>query len=149
MALRLLNRTDERRVLMKAHEIMTRPVVAVSEATTVRDAAIQMIIGGFSGLPVAERDGTLLGVITEFDVIRAIRRGRSPEKVTVEEVMSDEVISVDVDESTDKVITLMDTAHILRVPVTEDGKLVGIIARPDILRAYIDPNFLEFGGTDM
>jgi len=134
---------------MKAREIMTRPVVAVSEATTVRDAAIQMIIGGFSGLPVAERDGTLLGVITEFDVIRAIRHGRSPEKLTVSESMSDEVISVDVNESTDKVMTLMDTAHILRVPVTEAGKLVGVISRPDILRAYVNPNFMEFGGTDI
>jgi len=134
---------------MKAHEIMTRPVVAAGKTTTVRDAAIQMFLGGFSGMPVAERDGTLLGVVTEFDVIRAIRRGRSPEKTTVEEIMSDEVISVDVDDSTDKVMTLMDTAHILRVPVTEDGKLVGVIARPDILRAYVQPNFMEFAGTDI
>lgn len=134
---------------MKAREIMTRPVVAAGKATTVRDAAIQMFLGGFSGMPVAERDGTLLGVVTEFDVIRAIRRGRSTEKTTVEEIMSDEVISVDVNDSTDKVMTLMDTAHILRVPVTDDGKLVGVIARPDILRAYVQPNFMEFAGTDI
>ena len=134
---------------MKAREIMTRPVIAASKTTRVRDVAMQMLIGGFSGMPVAEPDGTLLGVITEFDVIRAIRRGRSPEKTTVEEIMSDEVISVDVTASTDKVMTLMDTAHILRVPVTEDGKLVGVISRPDILRAYIDANFMAFGGTDI
>jgi CBS domain-containing protein len=133
---------------MKAREIMMRPVIAANKTTWVRDVAMQMLIGGFSGMPVAEPDGTLLGVITEFDVIRAIRRGRSPEATTVEEIMSDEVISVDVNESTDKVMTLMDTAHILRVPVTDDGKLVGVISRPDILRAYIDPNFTAFGGTD-
>jgi CBS domain-containing protein len=134
---------------MKAREIMTRPVIAANKTTWVRDVAMQMLIGGFSGMPVTEPDGTLLGVITEFDVIRAIRRGRPPEKTTVEEIMTDEVISVDVSASTDKVMTLMDTAHILRVPVTEDGKLVGVISRPDILRAYIDPNFMEFGGTDI
>jgi CBS domain-containing protein len=133
---------------MKAREIMRRPVVYASKTTWVRDVAMQMLIGGFSGMPVAEPDGTLLGVITEFDVIRAIRRGRSPEETTVEDIMSDEVISVDANESTDKVITLMDTAHSLRVPVTEDGKLVGVISRPDILRAYINPNFREFGETD-
>jgi CBS domain-containing protein len=134
---------------MRASEIMTRPVVAVLEGTTVRDAALQMVLGGFSGMPVAERDGTLIGVITEFDVIRAIRHRRPPDKTTVGEIMSDEVISVDVRESIDKVMTLMDTAHIVRVPVTEDGKLVGVIARPDILRAYIAPNFMEFGGANV
>lgn len=131
---------------MKAREIMMRPVIAANKTTWVRDVAMQMLIGGFSGMPVAERDGELVGVVTEFDVIRAIRRGRSPEKTTVEEIMSDEVISVDVNDSTDKVIELMDTAHILRVPVTDNGKLVGVIARPDILRAYIEPTFMEFDG---
>jgi CBS domain-containing protein len=134
---------------MKAREIMTQPVVAVSETTTVRDAAIQMVLGGFSGMPVAEYDGSLVGVVTEFDVVRSIRRGRPPERTTVGEIMSDEVISVDVNESADKVMTLMDTAHIVRVPVTDDGKLVGVIARPDILRAFIDPNFMEFGGPSV
>ena len=134
---------------MQAREIMMRPVIAASKTTWVRDVAMQMLIGGFSGMPVAEPDGTLLGVVTEFDVIRAIRRGRPPESTTVEEIMTDEVISVDVSDSTDKVMTLMDTAHILRVPVTEYGKLVGVIARPDILRAYVQPNFMEFDRTDI
>jgi CBS domain-containing protein len=130
---------------MKAKDIMMRPVVAASKTTWVRDVASQMLIGGFSGMPVTERDGALVGVVTEFDVIRAIRRGRSPEKTTVEEIMTDHVISVDVEATTEEVITLMDTAHILRVPVTKNGRLVGVIARPDILRAYLEPNFKEFG----
>lgn len=133
---------------MKAREIMMRPVIAASKTTTVRDVAMQMLIGGFSGMPVAEPDGTLVGVVTEFDVIRAIRHGKSPEETTVQEVMTDHVISADVDASTDEFIALMDTAHILRVPVTEEGKLVGVIARPDILRAYIEPNFMKFSGSN-
>jgi len=133
---------------MKAREIMMRPVVAASKTTWVRDVAMQMLIGGFSGMPVTERDGAPVGVVTEFDVIRAIRRGRSPENTTVEEIMTDHVISVDVEATTEEVITLMDTAHVLRIPVTEGGRLVGVIARPDILRAYFEPNFMEFDGTD-
>jgi CBS domain-containing protein len=133
---------------MKAKDIMMRPVIAASKTTTVRDVAMQMLIGGFSGMPVAERDGALVGVITEFDIIRAIRHGKSPEQTTVEEIVTDHVISVDVNASTDEVITLMDTAHILRVPVTEQGKLIGVIARPDILRAYIEPNFMKFSGSN-
>lgn len=133
---------------MKAKDIMMRPVIAASKTTWVRDVAMQMLIGGFSGMPVTERDRTLVGVVTEFDVIRAIRRGKSPETTTVEEIMTDHVISVDINASTDEVITLMDTAHILRVPVTQGGRLVGVIARPDILRAYFEPNFIEFEGSE-
>ncbi len=129
---------------MKARDIMKRPTVAAARSTMVRDAAIQMFLGGLSGMPVATRDGLLLGVITEFDVIRAIRKGRFAENTTVEEIMTKEVIAVDAEASLDEVITLMDTAHILRVPLTESGKLIGIIGRSDILRAVVEPNFMEF-----
>ena len=129
---------------LKARDIMMQPAVAAAKSTTVRDAAIQMFLGGFSGMPVATRDGLLLGVITEFDVIRAIRKGRLAENTAVEEIMTKEVISVDAETSLDEVITIMDTAHILRVPVTENGKLIGIIGRSDILKAVVEPNFMEF-----
>lgn len=130
---------------MRAEEIMTQPVVAVSKSTTARDVAIQMFLGGFSGMPVAEDDGSILGIVTEFDVIKAIRNGRKIETTTVDEIMTKEVISVDVATPLSEVLEVLETAHVMRVPVTENGKLVGVIARPDILKAYVEPNFLEFG----
>lgn len=130
---------------MNAEEIMTQPVVAVDGKTTARDVAIQMFLGGFSGLPVAERDGRIVGIVTEFDVIRAIRDGARIETTTVDEIMTKDVISVDVSTPLDEVLDVLETKHILRVPVTEDGKLVGVISRPDLLKAYVEPNFLEFG----
>lgn len=130
---------------MRAEEIMTQPVVAVSKSTTARDVAIQMFLGGFSGMPVAKDDGSILGIVTEFDVIKAIRNGRKIETTTVDEIMTKEVISVDVATPLNEVLEVLETAHVMRVPVTENGKLVGVIARPDILKAYVEPNFLEFG----
>lgn len=130
---------------MLAEEIMTQPVVAVSKSTTARDVAIQMFLGGFSGMPVAEDDGTILGIVTEFDVIKAIRAGLKIETTTVDQIMTTEVISVDVATPLSEVLTVLEAAHVMRVPVTENGKLVGVIARPDILKAYVEPNFLEFG----
>jgi CBS domain-containing protein len=131
--------------VMTALDVMTQPVVAVGRNTTARDVAIQMFLGGFSGLPVAEHDGDIVGIVTEFDVIRAIRDGASVETTTVDEIMTTDVISVDVNTPLDEILDVLETAHILRVPVTEDGKLVGVIARPDLLKAYVEPNFLEFG----
>ena len=129
---------------MKAKDIMTRPVVAATKTTTARDAAIQMFLGGFSGMPVADRDGDVIGIVTELDVIRAIRRGKHVESATVEDIMTRDVISVDVETTADEIMDIFEQQKILRVPVTEDGKLVGIISRPDVLRALIEPNFITF-----
>ena len=129
---------------MKAKDIMVQPVVAVGRTTTVRDVAIQMFLGGFSGMPVAERGGKMVGIVTEFDVIRAIRAGKPVEHTSAEDIMTQEVISVDADAGVDEVMRIMETAHVIRVPVTNKGKLVGVIARPDVLRAFIEPNFMEF-----
>jgi len=129
---------------MNARDIMGRPVVAAAKTTTVRDVAIQMLMGGFSGMPVTERDGTILGIVTERDIIHAIRAGKRVETTTVEEIMTTEVVTVDVDATVDEVMKILDTKRILRVPVTEDGKLVGVISRPDVLRAFVEPNFMTF-----
>ena len=130
---------------MTAADAMTQPVVAVGRNTTASDVAIQMFLGGFSGLPVAEQDGDIVGIVTEFDIIRAVRDGARVETTIVDEIMTTDVISVDVGTPLDEVLDVLETAHILRVPVTKDGKLVGVIARPDLLKAYVEPNFLEFG----
>jgi CBS domain-containing protein len=130
---------------MKAKDIMVQPIVAVARDTTVRDLAIQMFLGGFSGMPVAERGGKMVGMVTEFDVIKAIRAGKPVESTPAEEIMTNKVISVETEASVDEVMQIMETAHVIRVPVTNKGKLVGVIARPDVLRAFVEPNFMEFG----
>lgn len=129
---------------MKAQDIMVRPVVAAARTTTARDVAIQMLMGGFSGMPVTERDGQILGIVTELDVIRAIRAGKRVETTTAEEIMTRDVAAVDVGASVDEIMTILDDKRVLRVPVTEGGKLVGVVARPDILRAFVEPNFMTF-----
>ncbi len=127
-----------------AGDIMTRPVVAASRSTTARDVAIQMFLGGFSGMPVTERDGTVVGVITEFDIIKAIRKGRAVETTRAEDVMSTDVIAVDVETPIEDIVEVFEREKILRVPVTERGKLIGVVSRPDVLRWLVEPNFMTF-----
>ena len=123
---------------------MNRPVVAAAPTTTARDVAIQLLMGGYSGLPVTDRSGALTGIVSEIDVIRAIRAGKPLETTTAGDIMSTEVISVDAGASVEEVMELLDTKQIVRLPVTEDGKLVGVISRPDVLRAFIEPKFMTF-----
>lgn len=127
-----------------AADIMTRPVVAAGRTTTARDLAIQMFLGGFSGMPITERDGTIVGIVTEFDVIRAIRSGKPVETTLAEDIMSRDVISVDVEAPIDDIVEIFEREKILRVPVTDRGKLIGVVSRPDVLRWLVEPNFMTF-----
>jgi CBS domain-containing protein len=127
-----------------AGDIMTRPVVAASRTTTARDLAIQMFLGGFSGMPVTERDGEIIGLVTEFDIIRAARDGKSLATTVAEAIMTRDVVSVDIDEPLEGVVEILEREKFLRVPVTERGRLVGVVSRPDILRWLVEPNFMTF-----
>lgn len=129
---------------MKAHDIMNRPVVAAADSTTVRDVAIQMLMGGYSGLPITDRAGAVAGMVSEHDVIHAIRAGKALETTTARDVMTRDVVTVDVGATVDDVMEILDERKFVRVPVTEDGKLVGIISRPDVLRAFLEPKFMSF-----
>lgn len=129
---------------MKAGDIMNRPVVAAAPSTTARDVAIQMLMGGYSGLPITDGSGVVTGIVSELDIIRTIRAGKALETTTAGEIMSGDVISVDVSASIEDVMELIDVKHVVRVPVTESGRLVGVISRPDVLRAFLEQKFRTF-----
>jgi predicted transcriptional regulator len=130
---------------MKAADIMHKPVLATTPRASVRDVAAQIVLNGISGMPVAEKEGKVLGVITEADVLEALNNGERLEKLTAEEIMSDDPVTVDTETPVEKVIQLLNEEGIVRIPVTEQGKLVGIISRCDVIKAVLEPEFMTFG----
>ena len=129
---------------MKVGQIMQKPVLAVTPEASIRDIAIQLIGNEISGMPVVERDGTVRGIVTEADILRVQATGKQLEKLAVRDIMSADPIAVDVETPIDQIKTLLMEYHILRVPVIENGKLVGIISRRDLIRAMLQPEFLVF-----
>jgi CBS domain-containing protein len=130
---------------MNARAIMNTPVVAATKTASARDVAIQMLMGGYSGMPITDQDGSVVGIVSELDLIRALRADKPLDNTTVAEVMTPDAITVDVNASVEEVMEILDEKHVVRVPVLEDGKLVGLISRPDVLRAVIEPKYLRFG----
>jgi CBS domain-containing protein len=124
---------------------MQREVLATTPRASVRDIAAQLVLNGISGMPVAERAGTVLGVITEADILESLMEGKKLEKLTAADIMSEEPITVDIETSVEEVIKILNEEGIVRVPVTEKGKLVGIISRIDVIRAVLEPEFITFG----
>jgi CBS domain-containing protein len=121
-------------------------VVAATPTATARDVAIQLLMGEFSGVPIAQSDGRVVGIVTELDLIRAVlRAGKALETTLAQDIMTRDVATVDVEAPMEEeVMRVLEEKNIIRVPVTDEGKLVGVISRSDILRAMIEPTFLRF-----
>src|SRR3990172_6345489 len=126
-----------------ARDIMNTPVVAASPSATAREVATYMLLGGFSGMPVVENDGSLVGVVTELDLLRCLRRGDSLESTHVRDVMTVEVISVAANTPVEEVMRILDVHRIQRVPVMEDGRVIGVVSRPEIVRAAVNPQLMR------
>jgi CBS domain-containing protein len=112
---------------MKAREIMTRDVISILDEATVEDAARLLARNRISGLPVVNGSGMLMGLVTEHDLIA--KQGR-----LVSEIMSRSVITVSPDTAVEEVQHLLTNQRIRRVPVVEDGRVVGIVSRSDLVR---------------
>ena len=133
---------------MKARDVMNRRVTAATPRAIGRDLALQLLSGMYSGLPVVDAKGTVIGVVTEFDLLKAVHEGKDLQTVKAEEIMTKPPICVQEEDTVEEVIARMTEHHIIRVPVMRgDGKLVGVIARADLLSYMIEPEFVTiFGG---
>jgi CBS domain-containing protein len=108
-------------------ELMTRQPITVRETTSLKDATSLLTRYQISGLPVVDDTHTMVGIISEFDLIA--KQGN-----TVKDIMTKSVISVTPDTPVELVSHLLTDHRIRRLPVLSEGKLVGIVSRSDIIR---------------
>ena len=132
------------RASVTARDIMQKPVVAATAIASLRDVATQLVASEFSGMPVADPDGRVIGVVTESDIVRTLIAGKRLENLTAGEAMTGPPITVEVETPIEEVMKKLEENRIVRVPVTDQGKLVGIISRRDIIRAILEPEFIVF-----
>jgi CBS domain-containing protein len=99
------------------------------------DVINQLEIDKVGALVVSDDNRRILGIITEHDIARGLKKhGRDVVDKPLRELMTSEVISVDIDESLTTVLELMDQHQIHYVPVTQDGSLSGIINMLDLVK---------------
>jgi len=142
---------------MRAHQIMTRPVITVTPETKIVDAANTMLQKHVSGLPVVDAAGKLVGIVSEGDFIRRSeigtqrKRGRflkfilGPGKAAtdfvqehgrkVAEIMTPEPLTITEDATLEQIVQLMEKNNVKRLPVTRGDKIVGIVSRSNLLQA--------------
>jgi CBS domain-containing protein len=144
---------------MEVRDVMSRGVISVRPETPLKDVARIMVERGISGVPVVDDEGAVLGVVSEADFVikergtegihrrllaRFIGDSERTElefaKVVAEHAgsaMSTPAITIDADAPLREAAALMVDRSINRLPVVEEGRLVGIVSRADLVRAYL------------
>jgi len=139
---------------MKVSDLMTREVTSVTPETTLKDAAATLAARGISGMPVLDAQGTVVGVVSEADIMVKVGGARRGGRLlgwllepdiglddrfrahTVGEAMTAPAISVQPGRPIHEAAKLMAAEGINRLPVVLDGELVGIVTRADVVRAF-------------
>jgi CBS domain-containing protein len=142
---------------VKAQDVMTSPVISTEPDATILQAITIMLQRRVSGLPVIDKEGRLVGMLTEGDLLRRAETGTQrrrprwleflvgPGKLAdeythshgrkVDQIMSDHPLTVSEDAPLNEIVRLMETQQIKRVPVVRGEHVVGIVTRANLLHA--------------
>lgn len=124
---------------MKVRDLMTHSVSCVRPETSLTQVARQMRQEDVGAIPVCDDRGRVLGMVTDRDiVIRSVSNGGIPS--TARETMSGEVVCITPSMNTHEAALLMAKNQVRRLPVVENGRLVGVLSISDIARKnlYVD-----------
>jgi CBS domain-containing protein len=157
---------------MKVTEVMSRPAITIAPDAPLADVARLLTDRAISGVPVVDEEGRCLGVLSETDLlVKQVSRPLSrrmplewiigehhdPEEVrrrgatTAREAMSQPPITIGVDRPVREAASIMVERDINRLPVLQDGRVVGIVTRADLVRAYLrlDEEIVAAVGDDV
>ena len=120
---------------MKLREIMTKPVIRIHPEESVAVAARMLEHYNIGALPVCGNDGRVHGLVTDRDIVtRCLASGRPVTSTPVREVMTTNVVTARPDMDAVLAASLMGRTQIRRLPVTENGRLCGMISLGDLAR---------------
>ena len=123
---------------MQVHEMMTQAVKSIGTEATVQEAADVMGSFNIGALPVCQ-DNHLVGMVTDRDILlRCVRLGRVPSSMSVVEVMTRDAIAIEPDRPIEEAAQKLGEHGFRRLPVVENGRLVGILSADDIARTSSD-----------
>lgn len=157
---------------MRAAQVMTPDVLSISSEATVFEAAELLVGLGVSAMPVVDKTGKMVGIVSEADLMRRAEIGTEPAKSWLQRVFSEEVsaakeyvtlharrvtdvmsrhvISVQEDDTLGHVAAMMARHKVKRVPVLRGDDIVGIVSRANLLQALLswDPQAARTPVTD-
>jgi len=122
--------------MLKAKDVMTKDVITIGPEVTLKDAIELLLEKKISGMPVIDKKGKMIGIISERDILNFAFSGNlSITKVS--EAMTKNIISFPPNEDVDSIALTISENQFRRVPIIKGGKVVGIVSRRDIIRVSL------------
>lgn len=115
-----------------AREYVTGLGECVSEYETILEGARKLSELGVDALPICGEDRSVLGMLSHRDVVRVVAERRDPDAVRIGGLPLDAIASIDADASIDLAWTTMMEHDLVHLPVTDDGRLIGVLRRADL-----------------
>jgi len=132
---------------LKARDLMQTRIVAVTRGYSAREVAILIHSGTCSGVPVIDPGNHLIGIVSEFDVLKALVKGQDLQALKAEDIMTPHPVTVEETATAEMVINQMIEHQIIRIPVVRDGRLLGMVSRTDLMDQLIDRHLINvYGG---
>lgn len=122
---------------LTASQLMETDVRTFSFDATWEEMAEAMAKGGFGSVPIVNSDHKLLGIISEQDILYPLVEGKELSKITAGDIMTKNPVTITEDAKAGDIVNLLAKYHLIRVPVVRGDKLVGIVARRDMLFGYL------------
>lgn len=122
---------------LTVRDVMEDAVFTVSpqaKGFVIADILAERNIGS---VPVVEEDRTLVGLVSEFDLLRVMDEGKDLGQLAATDIMTRDVVTVTEEMPVKDVVHLLQERHLLRVPVLKGKVLVGVVARRDIVFGYV------------
>jgi CBS domain-containing protein len=123
-------------VAEKIRDVMTNDPATCRTDDTALDAARAMKEGDFGSVTVVNEDDEVRGIVTDRDiVVRCVAEGKPPAETKISEIFTTEPTTLSPDDSIEDAVDSLREAHVRRLPVVEDGRVVGIVSIGDLAEA--------------
>jgi CBS domain-containing protein len=133
---------------LNASDLMSPQAIVAKENTNAEAISARLLAGEFNGVPVVDDNGAVIGIVTAIDILKAIRKNgnRKLNAMLAKDIMTPSPSVVNEDTPIEDIIDIMIQKEIVLVPVVENGnKLVGVVARLDIIREKLNEEFITIG----
>jgi CBS domain-containing protein len=123
---------------LTAEQFMQQDVVYFTKSVKAQSIAAAITTGNFGSVPIVDSDLKPVGIVSEYDLLKVMRQGKRLSETTAGDIMSKPAVTVSVEANAADVMKILEDKHLIRVAVVDhNGKLVGMLARRDLVKGYL------------